>query len=450
MRILQVVHGFPPTRRAGTEIYAYNLSKELSKRHDVYVLYPVMHQSQKRYSLDKHDINGLHVIELASIPSGLRSWTTPMVSPKSIYRDSRTDSAFETILDETRPELVHFQHLIGLSASLIRLCNERAVPTVMTLHDFWLICHRNHLLKDNDAVCSGPDEECYSCLQCYSGGLITSAFSALPALSDNDWMKGIAKAIFNRIFMLFHGKDFFRQRDSYLKSLVDNVDAIITPSDFMRRRFIEYGLPDEKIRVSGHGMDTASFDGFVKTKSDRLRFGFVAPFLGNYKGVHVLIQAFNRVKDDRVELRIYGMYNPRSRYYKDLKRAATNPNIHFMNGFVDVRVPYSQMDVLIVPSLCYESYSLVTQEAFITKTPVIASNIGALPEFVEHNKNGLLFRPGDSDDLYEKIRALIENPGLIGEFQANIKPVKTIGEQAIELESIYEKLRSHSRASRNA
>jgi glycosyltransferase involved in cell wall biosynthesis len=115
-----------------------------------------------------------------------------------------------------------------------------------------------------------------------------------------------------------------------------------------------------------------------------------------------------------------------------------------MGRYTDVREPYSNVDVLVVPSICYESFSLVIREAFITQTPVIASDIGALTEAVQDGKTGLLFQSGNPDDLYEKIRSIIENPDLMKKFKSNIKPVKTIQEQAKEIEAIYEDLRLRS------
>jgi glycosyltransferase involved in cell wall biosynthesis len=110
-----------------------------------------------------------------------------------------------------------------------------------------------------------------------------------------------------------------------------------------------------------------------------------------------------------------------------------NDNIKFMGRYTDVREPYSEMDVLVVPSICYESYSLVVREAFICKIPVIASDIGALPEAVQNGETGLLFQSGNPDDLYDKIKVIIENPRLIEAFKSNIKSVKTIQEQAKEI-----------------
>ncbi|MCK4795422.1 MAG: glycosyltransferase family 4 protein [Desulfobacteraceae bacterium] len=439
MKILQVVHGFPPKGRAGTEIYTYNLSKELSRNHEVHVFFPSRKPGIAGYSLNKYYSEGLHIAEIVyhQLPFP-RAMT--LLSPKCMYKNIKAEKAFEAILDEMSPDVVHFQHLIGLSASLISLCKNKGIPTVLTLHDFWFMCHRIHLLRDEGFMCSGPNEEDYSCLDCYINSMLDAVSRHIGSLG-NHLKNSLTNIVLKRVFVLFHGGDIFLQRNAYLKSLIQEVDVVITPSDFLQRRFVEYGLPEEKVTVSNHGMDTEQFNGFIKKKSERIRFGFVAPWIEHYKGAHVLVEAFNKIKDEHAELRVYGNYDPRSPYYRALRVNSNNPNVRFMGRFEDVKEPYSEMDVLVVPSICYESYSLVVQEAFITRTPVIASDIGALPEFVQHNKTGLLFKAGSSDDLYEKIKVVLENQSLISKFKANIKSVKTIQEQARELEGIYENLR---------
>ena len=170
-------------------------------------------------------------------------------------------------------------------------------------------------------------------------------------------------------------------------------------------------------------------------------FGF-AGGVAKHKGVHVLVEAFNKVENENVELRIYGTYDPKSNYFKELQSMIRNDNIKFMGRYTDVREPYSEVDVLVVPSIWYETGGpLVIIEALIAKTPVIASNIGCIPEFIEDGATGLLFETGNAEDLFYKMKLVLENPDLMKKFKSNIKPVKTIQEQAKEIEAIYEDLR---------
>ena len=87
-----------------------------------------------------------------------------------------------------------------------------------------------------------------------------------------------------------------------------------------------------------------------------------------------------------------------------------------------------------------ENSPLNIREAFMSKTPVIASDIGGLSEMIQDGETGLLFKVGDSRDLFKKIRYFIDNPIEIERMSKKIKKVKTIEENAKEMEAIYREL----------
>jgi glycosyltransferase involved in cell wall biosynthesis len=76
----------------------------------------------------------------------------------------------------------------------------------------------------------------------------------------------------------------------------------------------------------------------------------------------------------------------------------------------------------------------------MSRTPIIAANIGALPEVVVDHQNGLLFEAGNPDDLKTKIKVLVDNPRTISEMAAAIRPVETMQQQVSELTSLYQNL----------
>ena len=95
------------------------------------------------------------------------------------------------------------------------------------------------------------------------------------------------------------------------------------------------------------------------------------------------------------------------------------------------------LDVLVVPSRWYENAPGVIFEAFAAGMPVIATDLGGMSEFVKPGKNGLLFALDDAEDLAGRLRALIEERGLLERLRAGIKPVKGVGEYAGELIELY-------------
>jgi len=430
MRILQVVHGFPPRQRAGAEIYTYSLSKELAKRHEVHVFYPVC-KTDRAYHLKSFEINGLKIHEL---PFNFLERITRLISFKSTFINKKVEERFRELLEEIRPDIVHFQHLINLSATLIEAAKSKNIPVIMTIHDYWLICPMIQLLNEEYKICSGPDKNGGKCYRCWNSrqaellGNYLAKYSIPANLSKQ----------FNIVLNVINKRKKFRDRKKYMKSLLLKVDKLIAPSKFLRSVFVEYGIPENKIVYSDYGYDLGVFKGFKKRKEkNKIVFGF-AGGIYRHKGVDILVEAFNKVNNKSVKLQIYGTYNPNSSYFKALMGKIKNRNTKFMGRFEDVKELYSEIDLLVFPSIWYENCPLVLKEAMITCTPVIASSIGAIPEFVKDGENGLLFETGNPDDLATKMRMIIEDPNVMEEFRIGI--VNSVGVQAKEIEEIYEEV----------
>ena len=96
--------------------------------------------------------------------------------------------------------------------------------------------------------------------------------------------------------------------------------------------------------------------------------------------------------------------------------------------------------MLIVPSLWHENNPRVIQEAYAGKTPVIASDVGGISEYVEHGSNGFLFKRGDASDLSLLISQIMDDPSQIGQLSANLPEVKSMQQEMDEIEAIYQQL----------
>ena len=96
-----------------------------------------------------------------------------------------------------------------------------------------------------------------------------------------------------------------------------------------------------------------------------------------------------------------------------------------------------ELDVVVVPSINYENSPNVILQAFVYRTPVVVSNLGGMAELVEHEKNGLLFNPGDASDLALQLRRLKEDTDLLYRLREGIGTVKSMAEEMDELLEIY-------------
>jgi glycosyltransferase involved in cell wall biosynthesis len=125
--------------------------------------------------------------------------------------------------------------------------------------------------------------------------------------------------------------------------------------------------------------------------------------------------------------------------------AADNPNIHFMGGFARAELPavLGNLDVTVVPSVWPEVAGLVVQEAFAAKIPVLASNMGGLPEFVGNHRGGLLFDVNGSQSLLGVLRRIVDGGHtFINQLRATIPPVRTTQDEFQFMENLYTELKA--------
>jgi len=442
LRILQVVHSFPPHNIAGTEVYTCNLSRELAKRHEVSIFHRINDKQKGEFEIAQSEHNGLHIHTINNTFKDCDSF-------EMIYDNKIITEAFENLLNEINPDVVHIQHLLFLSIGIIRAAKERNIPVVFTLHDYWLLCPQGQLLKSNTRVCQQyTASDCVRCMK-YQLSLKKRAmhiyWSLRNALPDF-LMRAIKNIYFVCVRLLFLSREEEKRqielRQIRLRQASEMVDIFLAPSQFLRNKFIDFGIPESKIINFPYGLDQSYFkENNLKGKRDKFYFVFIGTLLPS-KGVHLLIQAFKRMNRANVELKIYGsenVYRGLEYYLGHIKRIGRGKNIRFMGGYKneDVGSILLEADVLVIPSIWYENSPLVIQEAFLAKRLVIASRIGGIPELVNDGVNGLLFNPGNVKDLQEKMECIIDNPDIIEKFKRNMPLIKSIEDNAKEMEEIY-------------
>jgi glycosyltransferase involved in cell wall biosynthesis len=159
--------------------------------------------------------------------------------------------------------------------------------------------------------------------------------------------------------------------------------------------------------------------------------------LSKQKGVHVLVEAFNSLPRG-ARLTVAGDETAFPAYCAELRRLAEHSGIEFVGRLEreEVWQLLSQVDALAVPSLWYETASLVVQEAFAVGTPVVAASHGALGERVRHEVDGLLVPPGDAPALQAALQRLLAEPALLHRLRAGIQPVVKMAQHAEQVEAI--------------
>jgi glycosyltransferase involved in cell wall biosynthesis len=421
MHILQVVHQFPPERLGGTEIYTLSLSRALAGRgHQVTVVHGLHDAVNCPPLAETARVDGLRVFRFQPVAANplrlfIRSFDNPPV-----------EAAFTDLLRQLRPDVVHFQHLKGLSARLVGISRRAGLPAVWTLHDYWAFCGNAQLIRPRNHTCGGPRLwlNCADCAAARVGA--PAAILAAP---------GVAL--------------LFAYRDRLLRQALAQASLLIAPSAFVRARFLQQGFPPGRLLHVDHGIDLPPAPVVHRPDPDgRLRCVFLGG-LARQKGVHVLVQAFNGLDPNRASLTIYGDETVFPDYVRTLKTAVRHPGIRFGGQLPRERLweVLADADVLAIPSLWFETSSLVAQEAFAAGVPVVASALGALTERVRDGVDGLLVPPGDVEALRAALSRLIAAPDLLAGLRTGIRPVTTIDEHVAEIEAIYQRLAGATRAS---
>jgi glycosyltransferase involved in cell wall biosynthesis len=408
MRILQVVHGFPPQEWAGTELLTLHLSQALRDRgHEVTVLARTYAEGSPEGTVHESTVEGVPIVRVVNdysfSPTFRLRYDNPLMNRPVLQW-----------LKQAQPDVVHIQHVQHLSISLLRMIPALGYPTVLNLHDFFFPCDRVQLIDAQQRLCPGPErgERCVACLQ--------DRASAQEA----------------------------RRRFTDMERALRAPDVVLTPSRFLTDKISGYfPFLAGRIRTVAHGVKTVP--GVTRERPPRapgtpLRILYVG-VLAPHKGAHVLIEALNGISREAVEVSLYGLEWPQWHTYteqlhanaKELSVKFCGPYAHDQLGDILVR-----HDVLVMPMIWEETFSLVTREAFLAGLPVVAARRGALIEAVQDGVNGLHFEPENPMDLRRCLERLLTEPGLLEQLRSAAPHVKTMVEYAGEIETIYAEVRT--------
>ncbi|RME33915.1 MAG: glycosyltransferase [Thermoflexia bacterium] len=407
MRILHVVHQYPPDRVGGAELYTQAVSRALARRgHGVAVFY---RRDAPGRGIVQQEEDGVRVYAAWDEVAGTARRFLLTFGNRFLHR------AFSQVLDEFHPEVVHIQHLMGLPVSLADEMQRRGLPLVITLHDYWWVCANAQLLTNySGEICDGP-QGYWNCARC------ALARAGHPRL----W---VASPLLASMMAL---------RNRLLRRAVEAARVLIAPTDFVRQWYVTHGLPKEKMILLPHGLEyPLGLQAQHRSSDGIIRFLYIGG-LSWQKGVHTLVEAFQGVQGN-AELWIAGDESADPAYVSYVRTLA-GPNVRFL-GRLDregVWKVLAQADAIAVPSLWYEAYSFLVSEAFAAGLPVLASRLGALAERVRDGVDGLLLPPGDVPAWRAAIQRLVDEPGLLAHLRAGVRPPMTVEEHVRRLEEVY-------------
>lgn len=311
-----------------------------------------------------------------------RPWARLRAAARALY-SFEARRKLDAVLRAFRPDIAHLHHIYRqLSSSVLDALAARSVPIVQTVHDYWMVCPSRQLYLYSH------QEMCYRCrggrfynavrYRCVNYGLGASALAAAEAYLTR-WTRT------------------YQRRVRYF----------IAPSEFLRQRLIEGGLPPERVLRLPYFIRAAEYEPVLG--------GEGVLYVGRLeveKGAQVLVEAARHLPD--IPFRFAGS----GRLEATLRaRASSMSNVTLLGQLApeEIRRALRETRLVALPSTCHDVAPLVLLEAAAAGKPVVASAVGGIPEIVRDGETGVLVPPGDAEALAEAIAALYYDAARVAE-----------------------------------
>jgi glycosyltransferase involved in cell wall biosynthesis len=433
MRILILVHGYPPTFTGGAEFRAERTVRALVERgHDVQVM-----------SIEslKGDDDFLTHSDTLQDGASIRRLVLPARSdrrtPAWEYDNPETGAATAQLIDEFRPDVIHLFSGYLMTSSVVRQARQSGIPIVISLTDFWWLCHRITLLKADGSRCDGPTP--VGCARCQSElyRRFRLPAKAWPQTVDLFWKISSQNNRLSTILNLPH----HAARLSHGLETLGMADALIAPSQHLADTYVRYGIDPRQIRVWRQGVDLMSCP--VRRSSQTIRVGYLGQ-VKYHKGVDLLVDAWRMLNGPvERELVIYGSDAGEGNYGLQLRQQIEELENVAWNQPVDRRAVWdvlSNLDVVVVPSRWVENSPNIILEAQAVGVAVVGTRLGGVAELIRHEENGLLFDVDSSSDLAVQLQRLLDEPDLLPRLRQTQFPFQNFPAEIDRIESLYESL----------
>ncbi len=289
---------------------------------------------------------------------------------------------FGLVLDAWRPDVVHAHSIQGFGAGILRLCQERGIPYVITLHDAWWLCDRQFMVRGDGRYCFQSRIDLRVCQACVPNARHLEARAAI------------------------------------LRQVLDGAAHLLSPSESHRRLYLANGIAESAISVNRNGVRPPTRPRRPRRNGSVPRFGFVG---GNeaVKGFGLVRGAFESIDSDAWELILVDNT-------LNLGFSSIDVSDWKVAGSITIVAAYDQdaldtffdgIDVLLFPSQWKESYGLSVREALARDVWVIATSPGGQSEDIEPGINGTLISlDGRADGLIAAIEEILRHPAQLDGF----------------------------------
>jgi glycosyltransferase involved in cell wall biosynthesis len=279
-------------------------------------------------------------------------------------------------IERERPDVLHVHNTFPLlSPAIFHSAARSSTATVLTLHNYRTVC-----------AAAIPMREGQPCTECLDRRSVT------PALRYGCYRQSRLATLPLASMIALH-----RTLGTWRK----HVDAFIALTGFQRDRLVAAGLPPERMHVKPHFYPDPPSP--LPWREREAKVVFIGR-LGEEKGVRFLIEAWRQWGEQAPQLELIGD-GPQRRELEDLAQVM-NGKVRFLGQrpFSETQKRLASAHLLVLPSVCFEGFPMVIREAFAMGVPVAASRLGSMPCLVQDGRNGVLFTPGNAEDLLRQVR----------------------------------------------
>jgi len=320
-------------------------------------------------------------------------WKTSSIPAKMLtglrmIYSSQSGKKFAELLDFVKPDIIHMHNIYGgLTTAIIDSAKRKGITVVMTLHDYKLVCPSYTMLANGKPCGECIPGKFYNCVltRCHKGSVMASAVYT-------------AETYFNYVFRKY-----------------EYINTFITPSRFSFEMHRKAGISANRLSYLPNFVETGNFEPSYSNSG----YILFAGRLSHEKGLLTLLEA---CKGLEIPLKIAGD-GPARPQCEIFARENNLKNVEFAGYKTgkDLKGLYKNACFVVLPSEWYENNPLSVIESFAYGKPVIGSNIGGIPELVVEGETGMLFQPGDHQQLREKMLYLFNNPSMIEKLGRNAR-----------------------------
>lgn len=355
----------------------------------------------------------------------------------------QVEAAVREGITTAAPDIVHAH---GMKMLVARVCADMCIPCVVTAHHGGLVCPSGALLDYEDKICDRPVRQAVCTHCCISQQPLAPLWKALLSLMPRKFQQTAGRTL-RRMPFIYHVTPALTtplqvcEKKLEVQELITKASHIIAPSKAMQAALLRNGASPERTVVIPHGIPALGkvefFDPIVRNV---VRFAYVGR-LSREKGLHVLIEAFNRLNGD-AELHIIGkaLTKREKKYWALVLAQVALPERLIQHGYLigsDYRRVLEQCDVITLPSICLEVFGLTIAEAFSVGRPVITTDSGGPGEQVRNGLDGFIVAPNNVSALADAMQRFVDDPTMARRLERNLRSPISIGQHVDSLLTLY-------------